>query len=168
MEARWIPRVGYPPTNICTRCTDTVDNRASFVILARDLSIYLFFASIFLPFFFFFFFLSPSDFPRIFRHRDANPPSSPTGVESVGEIYEQRPRKYRWTSDIYGIEECNCGLSYNSVFRAVASSTNVLNASGFHYLSSQGCTRGTVISYVIGTNCHGSFSFDYFFSIEGG
>lgn len=123
----------------------------------------------FSPLFFFpsssFFFSYRLDFPRIFRHRDA---PSPTGVESVGEIYEQRARKYRWTSDIYGIEECNCGLSYNSVFRAVASSTNVLNASGFHYLSSQGCTRGTVISYVIGTNCHGSFSFDYFFSIQGG
>lgn len=38
-----------------------------------------------------------------------------------------------------------------------------VNVPGFHYLSSQGCTHGTVISYVIGTNCHGFFSFDYFF-----
>lgn len=170
MEARWIPRVIYPPTNICTHCTDTVDNRASFVILATIyLSFFrLYFSSLlFSPFFPFFpiALISLEFFP--IRHRDANPLSH--GSRERWGIYEQRSRKYRWTSDIYGIEECNDGqlyLSYNSVERFLEQSRVRRTCKRFWLPLSvlpRMHTRDRDTSYVIGTNCHGSFSFDYFF-----
>lgn len=173
----------YPPTNICTHCRGTVDNRAFFVILATiypSILLRLYFSSLLL---FFLFFLFPFPIALIsfefFSYSTSwSRRQSPLSHGSRGRwgIYEQR--KYRWTSDIYGIEECsNCGrlyLSYNSVGRFLEHA-RVRRTCKRSWLPLSVLprmhTHGTVISYVIGTNCHGSFSFDYFFfffSIEGG
>lgn len=158
-----------PRTSAHTVQTQSITARPS---LSSPRFIYLFFVSIFLLFFFppfFLFFpialISLEFFP--IRHRDANPLSH--GSRERWGIYEQRSRKYRWTSDIYGIEECNDGqlyLSYNSVERFLEQSRVRRTCKRFWLPLSvlpRMHTRDRDTSYVIGTNCHGSFSLDYFF-----
>lgn len=171
MEARWIPRVIYPPTNICTHCTDTVDNRASFVILATIyLSFFrLYFSSLLFSPFFPFFSLSPW-FPSNFSLFDiAMPIPSPTGVESVGE-YTSNVHVNTGGQAIFTVSRnattIQLYLSYNSVERFLEQSRVRRTCKRFWLPLSvlpRMHTRDRDTSYVIGTNCHGSFSFDYFF-----